>query len=111
MAFEYEIRRLVQGWAVTMGGTGLILETHSTEELAELARREYAAGEREAPHRPEVWIVADTFIAEPGMGGLQIGETEELDVRHFKVVRRLSQEEFNEEMEAYREEHGNYPDM
>ena len=110
MAFEYGVRGWGKEWAVTMGRSGLILETQPSEELAEIARCEYALGKREAPRRRDVWLIEDHFISEPWFGGMQIGETSELDIRHFEVVRRLSQEEFDEMMEAYREEHGYYPD-
>ena len=110
MAFEYGVRGWGKEWAVTMGRSGLILETQPSEELAEIARHEYAAGEREAPSRHEVWLIAESFISEPWLGGMQIGEARELDIRHFEVVRRLSQDEFDGEIQEYHEEHGHYPD-
>ena len=44
------------------------------------------------------------------MSGIQWGTTDELDLRHFDVVRHLTQDEFDAEVEAFFLESGHYPD-
>lgn len=57
----------------------------------------------------EVWIIEDYFVCEPGVEGMQIGELPEFDLSKCKVVKRMTQEEYDALAEAFYQEHGHYP--
>ena len=108
--YHYEMRETQGGCAIRAGHSGYILEYFSDREQGRAALAEYQAGVRVAPDRPEAWLVADYFIGEASVSGIQWGTTDELDLRHFDVVRHLTQDEFDAEVEAFFLEFGHYPD-
>jgi hypothetical protein len=105
----YDVIKLSGGWAVVMAANGHIVEFFPTETAAMGALREFECGRRVHPVKNDVWIVGD-FVCEAGLGGMLLGEVDQLDMRAYNVVQELSQEEFDELMEGFQEEHGYYPD-
>jgi hypothetical protein len=58
----------------------------------------------------QVWIIDDTFVTEPSVGGIQRGELPGFDLTGYEVVARYSKKEFDAMMRAYRRKHGHWPD-
>ena len=87
---------------------GRYMETFATREEAEAALPDWELGRKVASHLPDIWVVGD-FVAEAGIDGTQLGEVHEIDLRQYKVVREISQEEHDSEVQQYFEEFGHYP--
>jgi hypothetical protein len=109
MPEKYSVAKGNQAWWVKMAGR-FIVETFKTEEEAIAAMADYKAGSRTRNPKWECWIVGDSFVIEPYIGGNQIGEVGELDLRQFEVTKTISQESFDAWLDEYFEEHGDYPD-
>lgn len=60
--------------------------------------------------RIDVWLVADRFVCEAYLGGMQIGEAAKLDMTQYNVVRQLTKAEFDELMLEFLREEGYFPD-
>lgn len=58
----------------------------------------------------DVWIIADSFVCEAGLGGLMLGEVTKLDMSKYNVVKRLTQENFDKLMTKFFEKNGHFPD-
>lgn len=69
---------------------------------------EFEQGECVGEEKEEVWVVADSFVMEPSVCGVLLGEVPDLDMRQFTVVRRLSQAEFDALVEEYFADNGHY---
>jgi len=109
MQSKYELTELVTSWAVTMSASGRIMETFGTNAEASEALKQYESGTRLAESKPEVWVVND-FVAEAGLGGMQLGEVAQLDMKQYNIVDNFTQEEFDALTQEYHEEYGRYPD-
>ena len=72
----------------------------------------YAIHEDVSPpvQKKDVWIVEGEFLCEARVGGSQIGEVYCLETGQFNVVAEYSQDECDDMIEEYWEEHGHYPD-
>jgi hypothetical protein len=70
---------------------------------------EFERGELVGEVNEEVWVVADVFVMEPAVCGLLLGEVHDLDMHQFRVVRQLSQAEFDALVEEYFAQNG-HPD-
>lgn len=57
----------------------------------------------------DVWIVAEIFVCEPGIEGMQIGQLPDFDLSKCRVVKRLTQAEYDSMCEDFYEENGYYP--
>ena len=86
-----------------------IVEILNTEQAARVALGQFERGERKVPVKKDVWVVEDTFVAEPVLGGNELGEVEDLDMNQFNVVLRLTQQEFDALLEDFHKENGEYP--
>lgn len=109
MRKKYSVHKGIQVWWVMMADR-LIVETFSREEEANAALVEYENGARTRDPKWGCWIVADVFVTEPRLDGMQIGEVQELDLRQFEVKATVSQESLDEWVQEYYEENGNFPD-
>lgn len=79
---KYAVQKLQGGWVVIMASNGrIIAERFETEEAASLVREEFESGRRTVDKKMDVWVIADTFVCEPYVGGTQIGEAGTLDMR------------------------------
>ena len=70
----------------------------------------------------DYWLIDETFLMEPSEGGKQIAEIkqgdeiaidsygQEINLREKKIL-RVSQSDFDTEMEEFFLEHGHYPDQ
>ena len=104
----YGIQKLKSGWSASMLAPGRLMETFLTREEAEAALQDWELGIKVASHLPDIWIVGD-FVAEAAIDGTQLGEVHEVDLRQYRVVREISQAEYDSEVEQYFEEFGHYP--
>ena len=105
---KYSIQKLTDSWTVTMGSIGMILETFGTRTEAETALQEFERGERFVNPKKEVWLIGE-FVIEPDWGGMQLGDTGDLDINQFEVVKQITQEEYDAYAEQYYQENGGYP--
>jgi hypothetical protein len=60
--------------------------------------------------KSEVWVIGKSFVMEPYLGGMPIGEVGKLDMKQYVVVKQLTQVPFDKRMMKYREKHGEFPD-
>ena len=109
MSTRHEVVEVAGGWAVMMTACRWIVELCTTKGAAGSALGAFERGERQVATKKDVWVVADTFVAEPVLGANELGEVGELDMRLFNVVLRLSQGEFDVLAEKYHKENGEYP--
>jgi hypothetical protein len=58
----------------------------------------------------DVWLIADRFVCEPSVSGMQIGEIGWLDMSLYNIVARFTEEECIQQHLEYFEEHGSWPD-
>lgn len=93
-----------------MLSNGRLMETFPTKEEAEAAASEWDAGLKVASSLPEIWII-DNFVVEAGLGGMLLGQVHEVDLWQYKLVRELTQREYDAEAEQYFNEFGYYPDQ
>ena len=100
MNSRYKVVKLGQ-WAVLMTGCDFIMELFDTEEEVLVALGEFERGERLRSPKWDVWVIGDQYVGEPGICGVQIGEVVELDMRQFRVRKRLTQEEYDAEHRSY----------
>jgi hypothetical protein len=56
-----------------------------------------------------LWVIDNTFVSEPFLGGQQLGSLPAYVTKGFSLV-HYSQEEFDRMMEEFHAEHGHYPD-
>jgi len=56
----------------------------------------------------DYWIIDEAFVSEPQLGGKQIGELPDVDLTR-KIVVKMTQEQFDELMEAHYKIYGEYP--
>lgn len=66
--------------------------------------------EEESINDFDYWLIDDAFVAEPFIGGQQIGELSEINIADSMVL-RISQEDFDKLMNEYREVYGQFPDQ
>lgn len=57
---------------------------------------------------PDYWVIDDTFVSEPYLGGIQVGEIQDVDLVN-KVILKMTQEQFDELLEAHKNIYGDYP--
>lgn len=107
---KYKLTKLVGGWAVVMASNSHIMERFDSEEDAKKALEQYENGTIVRKNRPKVWVVDETFVMEPGVGGTMYGEVNGLDIKQYEIVGRFSQEQFDEMLEEYFDEYGHYPE-
>jgi hypothetical protein len=108
---KYAIQKLQGGWVVVMASNGHIMaKWFDTERAAAVARDQFERGERSMDKKTDVWVIAERFVCEAGLGGMQIGEARSLDMNQYNVVARFSQAEFDEMMNEFNGEEGHYPD-
>jgi len=111
MTSKYAIQKLLGGWAVTMSANGHLIATgFDSEEAAALARDQFERGERTIVRKRDVWVIGETFVCESELGGKLIGEVRKLDMNQYHVAERYTQAEFDQMMEDYKDEEGDYPD-
>jgi len=62
--------------------------------------------------KKQVWVIDNFYVAEPGMGGLQLGELgngyvipADVEVIHFTQI------EYDRMMDEFYKIHGHYPDQ
>ena len=103
----YRIAERNNGWSVIMTAPDRPMETFSSREEAMDALSSWELGVKQASSKPDVWLVGN-FVAEAGIDGPQLGEREEVDLRQYTVIREISQETHDAEVEAFFDEHGHY---
>ena len=84
-----------------MTANGHIIEIFKSRNDAARAMEEFERGERIVLEKQDVWVVGDRFVTEPGMGGVQLGQGHELDMKQFRIVATFTQEEFDAMMQQY----------
>ncbi len=57
----------------------------------------------------DLWLVDGAFVAEPWLGGLMLGQFPNYDLTGKKVL-RLTQQEFDDLMNAFQNENGYFPE-
>jgi hypothetical protein len=111
MSTKYAAKKLHGGWVVVMGPSGhIVAKWFDTEEAAARVRDQFEGGRRTVDKKKDVWLVAESFVCEPYLGGAMIGEVDALDMRQYHVVDRMSQAEFDNLMNEAKDEDGCYPD-
>ena len=79
-------------------------------ELEDLINKIYVQnnmGDEGCP-APDYWVIDDTFVSEPYLGGIQVGEIQDVDLVN-KVILKMTQEQFDELLEAHKNIYGLYP--
>ena len=107
---KYKLVELTNGWAVAMSANTYIVESFTVKDDALQALTEFEDGKRFVEDKPDVWVIGESFVTEPGLGGMQIGEVSQLDMNQFNVIQRITQDEYDDMMERFAEENGHYPD-
>jgi hypothetical protein len=111
MTSKYDIQKLNGGWVVVMATNWNIMsQFFDTEEQAASARDQFERGERTVDVKSEVWVIGKSFVMEPYLGGMQIGEVGKLDMNQYVVVKQMTQAALDKRMMKYYEKHGEFPD-
>ena len=88
----------------------IVAKFFETEEQAAAARDQFERGELSVGKKAEVWVIGKSFVMEPYLGGMQIGEVSKLDMNQYSVVKEMTQAAFDKRMMKYYENHGCFPD-
>ena len=104
MISKYKIEKLGGGWAVLMSANECIVESFFQTREADLeVLSVFENVERTVEDKWDVWVIGNTYVGEPSLYGIDLGEVSQLDMNQYNVVRRLSQKEYDELIEEYDE--------
>gem|GEM_PF-5732424 len=108
---KYAIKKMPGGWVVVMAANGHIMtETFGIEEEAAAACDQFKNGKRTVGQKADVWVIDKTFVCEAGLGGMQYGMINDLDMNQFNITSQFSQREIDEMVKNFSDEEGHYPD-
>jgi hypothetical protein len=57
------------------------------------------------PEKKQVWLVAESIVMEPSLGGRALGELSDFDRETIQITRRLSQCEYDAECVSFMQRH------
>ena len=57
----------------------------------------------------DFWVIDNSFVSEPYLGGQQIGEIPDVDLKN-KIVVKMTQAQFEQLLSEYEKIYGQYPD-
>ena len=94
----YGVIKTRTGWSVAMIAPARLIERLPTQGAAEAVPPEWELGLKTAADLSDIWIAGD-FVAEAGIEGTQLGELHEVDLRQYTIVKEVSQEGYDNEVQ------------
>ena len=85
-----------------------LMKYGSSDDLLD-ALVERSTNQDNSPPPYEYWVIEDSFVCEPNIGGQLIGEISKINLNTTRLL-RISQDECDSLMEAVYREEGTYPD-